>query len=112
MIINPRPTSERLRAIDPEGCSCTGCWVGDRVPLELATAEHLAAMLHGSVADCSNSRWQVRRTDDKQVTVASSRHTICWQVPLKADETPLAFGRPLADDWYSVADLQFAMTRA
>jgi len=40
---------ERVIAIDPSGCGCTECMVGEYVPLDQATAEQVVDMLAGSV---------------------------------------------------------------
>jgi hypothetical protein len=39
--------TNRLIAIDPPGCGCTGCIVGDYVPLERAGARDVLRMLQG-----------------------------------------------------------------
>ena len=41
----------RLIAIDPIGCGCTECLTGEYVPLEMATADQMRAMLMGTVRD-------------------------------------------------------------
>ncbi|MFJ5951364.1 hypothetical protein [Streptomyces noursei] len=36
-----------LIAVDPPGCGCTECIIGQYVPLDRATPEDIAAMLNG-----------------------------------------------------------------
>jgi hypothetical protein len=38
-------------AIDPPGCGCTECIIGEYVPLHLATPKHMRKMLAGKILD-------------------------------------------------------------
>lgn len=40
-----------LIAIDPPGCGCTECIIGQYVPLNHATPENIAAMLSGQLSN-------------------------------------------------------------
>jgi hypothetical protein len=40
--------------IDPAGCGCTECLTGEYVPLDLATAEQMQAMLAGTVRNATS----------------------------------------------------------
>lgn len=39
----------RLRFIDPVDCGCTGCIIGEAIPLSRATQRHLAQLVTGEL---------------------------------------------------------------
>ena len=41
----------KVRAIDPPGCGCTECIIGEYVPLDRATPKQVARMLRGKIAN-------------------------------------------------------------
>lgn len=47
-------------AIDPLGCRCTECMVGEYVPLEQATGDQVRAMILGMVADHTGEEFTYR----------------------------------------------------
>ena len=49
----------RVVQIDPVGCGCTECIVGEYVPLDQATDEQVAAMLRGELSDATGERFDV-----------------------------------------------------
>jgi hypothetical protein len=46
-----KPGFGKLVAIDPYGCGCTECLVGEYKPLDYATDEELIAMILGELAN-------------------------------------------------------------
>lgn len=40
--------------VDPYGCGCTECLTGEYVPLDRATPEQMAAMLHGKLSNATS----------------------------------------------------------
>ena len=47
----------RLLAIDPRGCGCTECLIGEYVPIDEADAEQIRLLMLGRIADHSYSTW-------------------------------------------------------
>lgn len=64
----------RLIAIDPPGCGCTECIIGDYVPLDLATDEQVLAMLQGYLYN--NTGWD---RDEFEVTYSIQIRRPAWE---------------------------------
>jgi len=47
-------------AIDPPGCGCTECLIGEYVPLDEATAFHVRLMLRGMMHDNTGMEFTYR----------------------------------------------------
>lgn len=54
----------KLVAIDPPGCGCTECLVGEYVPLDRASDEQVAALFRGELGDNTNRVWQIQQRLD------------------------------------------------
>jgi hypothetical protein len=46
------------RAIDPPGCGCTECLIGEYVPLDRATNTQIRQMTAGEIADHTGGDWE------------------------------------------------------
>ena len=50
---------EMARQVDPQGCGCTECLVGEYVPLELATPQQIRNLIFGTLADATGETFMV-----------------------------------------------------
>lgn len=70
-------TDATLTAIDPPGCSCTECIIGEYVPLDQATAENVRALFAGELRDNTETRWDIdQRHDGDGFDVRGGHHTV------------------------------------
>lgn len=51
---------ELARQVDPQGCGCTECLVGEYVPLEDATPRQIRNLIFGTLADASDEIFVVQ----------------------------------------------------
>lgn len=66
MILVPDYLARVPIAIDPPGCGCTECLIGEYVPLDQATDDQLRLMLQGKIKNNTSYVWvsdPVRRLD-------------------------------------------------
>jgi hypothetical protein len=73
---------DNATAIDPQGCGCTECLVGEYVPLERATNRQIQRMLKGKLDDHTGERFTKTITHypgaGKDVTVAAEYSGLSW----------------------------------
>lgn len=48
-----------LTAIDPTGCGCTECLIGEYVPLDKATDTDIQRLFRGELRDNTDTRWTI-----------------------------------------------------
>jgi len=71
-------------AIDPVGCGCTECLIGEYVPLECATADDVTALLTGQIADHSESTWFVSSEPAGRLRVFNATTGAVWVIDAPA----------------------------
>lgn len=55
-------TETILTAIDPVGCGCTECLIGEYKPVDQATAEDMLALFLGELRDNAYLSWSIERS--------------------------------------------------
>lgn len=57
----------KLRAIDPTGCGCTECLVGEYRPLDQASEAEIKALFLGLLRDHTETRWTIEQEEDPAI---------------------------------------------
>lgn len=55
-------TDTSLLAIDPVGCGCTECLIGEYKPVDQATADDMLALFLGELRDNAGLSWSIERS--------------------------------------------------
>jgi hypothetical protein len=63
-------------AIDPPGCGCTECIIGEYVPLDEATPAQIADLLAGRIVDNTNSSTEFTVT----IRVTAENDGLTWDL--------------------------------
>lgn len=77
----------KLLAIDPEGCGCTECLIGEYRPLNQATDEELGQLIRGELKDNTSEYVRVEYGEYGGVTVSIGYRTVhlpeddIWSLP-------------------------------
>jgi hypothetical protein len=65
-------------ALDPVGCGCTECLVGEHLPLDQATAKQLVGLIKGRLRNNTGlPPWEAAKLADKQSTPAPVPSHMC-----------------------------------
>lgn len=84
----------RLAAIDPPGCGCTECMIGEYRPADRATDDELQALFLGLVRDNTSGHWTITQEvgDGFDITGPVSGHVETIIVPIPVEHYTLSVG--------------------
>lgn len=66
----------KLIAIDPAGCGCTECFIGEYRPADQATSDEIQALFLGLLRDHTSQYWDVTQNDDGGFDVSGPCDTV------------------------------------